>query len=61
MCNEFGIVTGPADQQIPDSLYDMPELQNNPDGGSRRPAKRRRVVSTRYNPACYESINTTTS
>lgn len=46
MCNEFGIVTGPAGQHIPDTVYDMPELQNNPDGGS-RPTKRRRVVSTR--------------
>ncbi|KAK7698082.1 hypothetical protein SLS64_012856 [Diaporthe eres] len=43
MCNEFGIVTGPADQHIPDTIYDMPELQNNPDGGSRRPTKRRRI------------------
>lgn len=47
MCSEFGIVTGPADQNIPDSVYDMPELQNNAEGGSRRAAKRRRVVSTR--------------
>lgn len=53
MCNEFGIVTGPADQHIPDIVYDMPELQNNPDGGSRRPTKRRRIVSTRANPAYY--------
>lgn len=53
MCNEFGIVTGPADQHIPDIVYDLPELQNNPDGGSRRPAKRRRIVSTLQNLVNY--------
>lgn len=43
MCREFGIVTGPAHHHIPDTIYDMPELQNNPDGGSGRPSKRQRV------------------
>lgn len=49
MCKEFGIVTGPADHHIPDTVYDMPELQNNPDGGSGRPSKRRRIVSNLFN------------
>lgn len=57
MCREFGIVTGPADQPIPDAVYDMPELQNNPQGGSRRSAKRRRVVSTRPNRAYHALRN----
>ncbi|KAH7009970.1 zinc metallo proteinase [Ilyonectria destructans] len=41
--HEFGIVTAPKDQPIPDSVYDMPELQNNPHVGVGRPSKRRKV------------------
>ncbi|KAK7228199.1 hypothetical protein V2G26_000369 [Clonostachys chloroleuca] len=33
-CNEFGIITAPRNIQLPDWLYDMPELQNNPKDGS---------------------------
>ena len=28
MCYEFGILTAPDDKELPDSMYDMPELQN---------------------------------
>ncbi|KAH7324142.1 putative peptidase family-domain-containing protein [Stachybotrys elegans] len=39
MCSEFGIVTGPKDKDIPDSVYDMPELQNYPLGHKRKGRK----------------------
>ncbi|KAF7554334.1 hypothetical protein G7Z17_g2941 [Cylindrodendrum hubeiense] len=42
-CHEFGIVTAPKDQSIPDSVYDMPELQNNSDSGAGRPSKKRKI------------------
>lgn len=46
MAREFGIVTAPKDRELPDSLYDMPELQNNPKGGAAGPSsKRRKIVS----------------
>ena len=46
MCKEFGIVTGPRNKNIPDSIYDMPELQNNPKRQkSGRASKRARMVS----------------
>lgn len=43
MAREFGIVTAPKDKELPDSLYDMPELQNNPKSGSGRASKRRKT------------------
>lgn len=43
MTNEFGIVTAPKDKELPDSLYDMPGLQNNPKGGAARGPKRRKI------------------
>jgi hypothetical protein len=46
MCKEFGIVTGPEDRDIPDSVYDMPELQNNPPDLARKLPKKRRLEDT---------------
>lgn len=47
MAHEFGIVTAPKDRELPDSLYDMPELQNNPKGRGGGPkSKRRKIVSS---------------
>ena len=47
MCSEFGIVTAPRDAVLPDSMYDMEELQNKPvEDGHRN--KRRRVVSPSF-------------
>ncbi|KAM7191682.1 putative peptidase family domain containing protein [Rhypophila sp. PSN 637] len=40
-CNQFGIVTAPKDVELPDSVYDMEELQNRPEG--QRSKKRRRL------------------
>lgn len=46
MASQFGIVTAPKDRELPDSLYDMPELQNNPKGGAAvHKSKRRKIVS----------------
>lgn len=45
MCKEFGIVTAPRDQQLPDFAYDQPQLQNSPVAGSRRATKRAGDVS----------------
>ncbi|KFA52547.1 hypothetical protein S40293_07624 [Stachybotrys chartarum IBT 40293] len=42
LCTEFGIVTGPRNKEIPDIVYDMPELQNTPPDHQSRPVKRRR-------------------
>ncbi|KAG9255154.1 putative peptidase family-domain-containing protein [Emericellopsis atlantica] len=46
-CYEFGIVTAPKGRQLPDSVYDMPELKNEyKTRGARQPmAKRRKIVS----------------
>ncbi|KAH7126158.1 zinc metallo proteinase [Dactylonectria macrodidyma] len=41
--HEFGIVTAPKDQPIPDAVYHMPELQNNSDRGAARSHKRRKI------------------
>ncbi|KAH6843316.1 putative peptidase family-domain-containing protein [Chaetomium sp. MPI-CAGE-AT-0009] len=41
MCSSFGIVTAPRDADLPDSVYDMEELQNNPDQDQHRDKKRR--------------------
>ncbi|KAK3291264.1 putative peptidase family-domain-containing protein [Chaetomium fimeti] len=41
MCSSFGIVTAPRDADLPDSVYDMEELQNNPDQDQHRNKKRR--------------------
>lgn len=49
MCISFGIVTAPRDADLPDSVYDMQELQNNPDRDQHR-SKKRRVV--RYYILC---------
>ncbi|KAI5465037.1 putative peptidase family-domain-containing protein [Mariannaea sp. PMI_226] len=43
-CSEFGIVTAPKDQEVPDSVYDLAELQNSPEDGARS-AKRRKIAS----------------
>lgn len=44
-CNQFGIITAPRNVELPDYVYDLPELQNNPkdesDGGHR--SKRRKM------------------
>lgn len=49
MCSRFGIVTAPRDVDLPDSVYDMEELQNKPaherEQDSQR-KKRRRLVQT---------------
>ncbi len=45
MCRRFGILTAPKNVELPDAVYDMEELQNNPEG---RRAKRRRLVSPIY-------------
>ena len=50
MCRSFGIVTAPRDADLPDSVYDMEELQNKPDRDQHR-SKKRRVV-------CYYLLNT---
>ncbi|KAL2161860.1 hypothetical protein VTH06DRAFT_7644 [Thermothelomyces fergusii] len=42
MCQEFGIVTAPRNVVLPDSVYDLEELQNKPEQDG-RPNKRRRV------------------
>ncbi|GAB1315528.1 hypothetical protein MFIFM68171_05738 [Madurella fahalii] len=41
MCSSFGIITAPRDIELPDSLYDMDELQNKPEDSHR--GKRQRV------------------
>ncbi|KAH6640297.1 putative peptidase family-domain-containing protein [Chaetomium tenue] len=41
MCSSFGIVTAPRDVDLPDSVYDMEELQNNPDRDQHQSKKRR--------------------
>ncbi|KAL2134850.1 hypothetical protein VTI74DRAFT_10656 [Chaetomium olivicolor] len=51
MCECFGIVTAPRDAVLPDSVYDLEELQNKPDGGSHR-NKRRRVDDERMDDEC---------
>lgn len=43
MCHEFGIVTAPRNVVLPDSVYDLEELQNKPEQDGHR-NKRRRVV-----------------
>jgi hypothetical protein len=43
MCCRFGIVTAPRDADLPDSVYDMEELQNKPDRVQHQ-SKKRRVV-----------------
>ncbi|KAK0622752.1 putative peptidase family-domain-containing protein [Immersiella caudata] len=40
MCQKFGIITAPKDVELPDSVYDMEELQNNPE---RRRNKKRKI------------------
>ncbi|KAM7206057.1 metallopeptidase [Naviculisporaceae sp. PSN 640] len=40
MCHQFGIVTAPKDIELPDSVYDMDELQNKREG---RSSKRQRI------------------
>ncbi|KAH8893062.1 hypothetical protein GQ53DRAFT_861482 [Thozetella sp. PMI_491] len=47
MCRKFGIVTAPIDAELPDTVYDMEELQNNPPGHR---AKRQRLVSANDAP-----------
>jgi hypothetical protein len=47
-CSEFGIVTAPKDQEIPDSVYDLPELQNNADIGARSSKRRKLVCDTMF-------------
>ncbi|KAK4156560.1 putative peptidase family-domain-containing protein [Chaetomidium leptoderma] len=42
MCNRFGIVAAPRDAVLPDSVYDMEELQNKPEEEGRQ-NKRRRI------------------
>ncbi|KAL2150598.1 hypothetical protein VTH82DRAFT_7161 [Thermothelomyces myriococcoides] len=42
MCHEFGIVTAPRNVVLPDSVYDLEELQNKPEQDGHR-NKRRRV------------------
>ncbi|KAK3905150.1 putative peptidase family-domain-containing protein [Staphylotrichum tortipilum] len=42
MCCEFGIVTAPRDAVLPDSMYDLDELQNKPEEEGRS-SKRRRI------------------
>lgn len=32
-CSEFGIISAPKNVELPDSMYDLPELQNT-DGGT---------------------------
>lgn len=34
MCFEFGIITAPEAVELPDAVYDMPELINSPEGGA---------------------------
>ncbi|CAH0054250.1 unnamed protein product [Clonostachys solani] len=50
LCSEFGIITAPRDVEIPDSVYDLPELQNLPkdgnQGGHRN--KKRKVGRSNY-------------
>ncbi|VUC33073.1 unnamed protein product [Clonostachys rosea] len=56
MCSEFGIITAPRDVEIPDSIYDMPELQNLPKdanpGGHRN---KKRKISRRNDESGTES------
>lgn len=37
MCSEFGIISAPKDAEVPDSMYDMPQLQNTNGGTGPRP------------------------
>lgn len=39
MCHEFGIVCAPNNVELPDSMYDMPELQNTNGGTAPRGVK----------------------
>ena len=39
-------MTAPRDAVLPDSMYDMEELQNNPDPDSHRDKRRRLVCSS---------------
>ncbi|CAG9977757.1 unnamed protein product [Clonostachys byssicola] len=50
LCSEFGIITAPRDVEIPDSVYDMPELQNLPKNGNERGhrSKKRKVSRSNY-------------
>ncbi|KAK4147361.1 putative peptidase family-domain-containing protein [Dichotomopilus funicola] len=45
MCNRFGIITAPRDVALPDTVYDMEELQNRPakDRTTQHRNKRRRL------------------
>ena len=45
MCFRFGIVTAPRDVKLPDSVYDMEELQNKPEPAEHRDKRRRSVSS----------------
>jgi hypothetical protein len=45
MCQKFGIITAPKDVELPDSVYDMEELQNNPTG---RRSKKRKVSAEEH-------------
>lgn len=49
MCQSFGIVTAPKDVDLPDSVYDLEELQNNTGAGheARRSSKKRK-----FNEVC---------
>ena len=40
MCHQFGIVTAPKDVELPDSVYDMEELQHKREG---QRSKRRKI------------------
>lgn len=40
MCDQFGIVTAPRDVELPDSIYDLPELQNTDGGTGTRAGKK---------------------
>lgn len=58
MCYEFGIITAPADAELPDSVYGMPELQNLPNDGTRHRSKRRRVDRSNYDSNTENNQNT---
>lgn len=53
MCSKFGIVSAPRDAILPDSIYDLEELQNKP-GPERHRNKKRRIVSF-----CFSCVSTT--
>ncbi|KAH6618252.1 zinc metallo proteinase [Chaetomium sp. MPI-SDFR-AT-0129] len=61
MCNRFGIITAPRDVALPDTVYDMEELQNRPakDRTTQHRNKRRRLDEVRSSSTARSSVSLT--